>query len=257
MQLLVSVRNATEARIAAEHAVSIIDIKEPTNGSLGRPDPTVVSEILGELKIDQVVSIALGELVDISPGQLKEYFADCKIPQQTVFAKIGLSNATDLKNWRTAWKHRLAELPERISPVAVAYADSENAKSPPTQVVLEVGIQLGVNAFLLDTFSKSSGNCFSHIADADFKRLSQLTQTNQIKFVLAGSITSSNLIRAHELEVDLIGVRGAVCEEGLRTLKLSPSRLKHFMAEVVSFSNRERYPTCNEQVVQKILDIGI
>ena len=46
MKLLVSVRNAVEAEIAVRSGVQIVDVKEPSRGSLGRPDDDVIRSVI-------------------------------------------------------------------------------------------------------------------------------------------------------------------------------------------------------------------
>ena len=66
-QLLVSVRDAAEARTAVEGGADLIDIKEPARGPLGAADVDVVEQIIAEVAGRRPVSAALGELRDWRP----------------------------------------------------------------------------------------------------------------------------------------------------------------------------------------------
>lgn len=240
MELLVSVRNAIEAAIVASHRVTVIDIKEPANGSLGIPEPTVVTEILNQLPIDQTVSLALGELADLSPEKVRIFFSRAKMPQASIYAKIGLAGMTKDTNWQSKWEEILKALPDVTAPVTVAYADYKLANAPPIEEVMEAGSRLGCRAFLLDTYSKSNGSSLDHVKLDELQRLAKRASANQMKFVLAGSISSNDLGTLRDLNIDMIGVRGAVCEAAVRTSSISDSRLAKFIVELSDFSNRER-----------------
>ena len=46
-RLLVSVRSAAEAEAALTGGASVIDVKEPTRGALGRADDGVIADVIG------------------------------------------------------------------------------------------------------------------------------------------------------------------------------------------------------------------
>jgi (5-formylfuran-3-yl)methyl phosphate synthase len=62
MRLLVSVRSASEARVAAENGADIVDAKEPAAGPLGPVAPDVLAGILLALPGDMPLGIALGDV---------------------------------------------------------------------------------------------------------------------------------------------------------------------------------------------------
>jgi uncharacterized protein (UPF0264 family) len=64
VQLLVSVRSAAEAEAALEGGADVIDVKEPSRGSLGRADDDVIAEVVSTVAGRRTVTAAMGELVD-------------------------------------------------------------------------------------------------------------------------------------------------------------------------------------------------
>src|SRR5690242_18461623 len=62
MKLLVSVRSAAEAQAALTGGASLIDVKEPARGSLGRADAATLTDVLRMVAGRRPVSAALGEL---------------------------------------------------------------------------------------------------------------------------------------------------------------------------------------------------
>ena len=100
--LLVSVRNAEEARLCLQHGVDILDLKEPSAGALGVVPDFVIEQV--QLLATTVpaekrpkLSFALGELVDWDfqsyPRLLDRY------PDQIAgmgYVKIGLAGSHQL-----------------------------------------------------------------------------------------------------------------------------------------------------------------
>ena len=64
--LLVSVRNVTEALTALEAGADVIDVKEPTRGSLGAADSATLAAIAQAVGGRAPVTAALGELTDLA-----------------------------------------------------------------------------------------------------------------------------------------------------------------------------------------------
>src|SRR3954469_22907203 len=63
-RLLVSVRSAAEAEAALAGGADIIDVKEPSRGSLGMADETVIQDVVATVAGRAPVSVALGDLAD-------------------------------------------------------------------------------------------------------------------------------------------------------------------------------------------------
>ena len=114
-RLLVSVRNAAEARIAREEEVDLIDVKEPARGSLGAADAATIAAVIGEVNGQRPVSAALGEL-------LEEVSLPHAVAAQLTYAKFGLAGCAARHEWPGLWRQAADRLPATRL-VAVAYAD--------------------------------------------------------------------------------------------------------------------------------------
>jgi (5-formylfuran-3-yl)methyl phosphate synthase len=191
MQLLVSVRSAAEAEAALEGGASLIDVKEPSRGSLGRADEAVVRAVVQTVAGRRPVSAALGELPQ--GGMKPPPFAS-----SLRFVKWGLASRGADKRWEAdflgsaaalgptlcvgphvgtlcvpspATAGRDAERRRRAVPrrawdrecgasqaVLVAYADPERAGAPPVADVVAFACRRAWPArqhvLLLDTFDK-------------------------------------------------------------------------------------------------------
>lgn len=203
--LLVSVRDATEARAALEGDADLIDIKEPTAGSLGAASVDTWREIVNVVGRSKPVSVALGELLDDSV---------CDLARQATamsFAKIGLSGCGCRHGWEERWREAIGRLPSGVASVAVAYADYTAANAPHPVEILDCAHRFGCSAMLFDTYSKTEGHLFDHLQQESLRELLREARQRGLKVVLAGSLRGGLIQLALNHEPDFIAVRGAVC----------------------------------------------
>jgi (5-formylfuran-3-yl)methyl phosphate synthase len=222
-QLLVSVRDATEAEIALNCGVDVIDVKEPARGSLGAPDRHIVQDVLKRIAGRVPVSIALGELISIDPPS--------RPISGLAFAKFGLAGCASEKNWEARWQRAVGELPAGVAPVAVAYADWQTVDAPSPQHVLHRGAALGCKVLLIDTCSKSSGTLLDHVSRAKLGSLTRAAHDVGLQCALAGSLTIPQIGQLLSLEPDYVAVRKAACAGG-RTGSLDRARVRRLSSLV-------------------------
>ena len=223
--LLVSVRSAAEARIALDAGADLIDVKEPSRGSLGRADAAVWRDVAEALAGRVPVSVALGELIDAGSTS-----AAAVVPTggRVQFAKLGLAGAARLANWQRYWLQSMAELPENVQPVAAAYADWQTAHAPPPHEVLAVAARLKAPCLLIDTYDKSRGNLLVHCPVAELTELAGQAADRGIRLVLAGSLDRAAIARLAPLAPAYFAVRSAACV-GDRTQAIEASRVKRLV----------------------------
>ncbi len=218
-ELLVSVRNVSEARIAAANGAAIIDIKEPSAGSLGAAAPTVWRQVVQQIASPMRVSIALGELADTA---LESRIA-C-LPA-VGFAKVGLANCAHDSKWPQRWQAVLQELPDTTEPVAVVYADWLQTQAPPPDEVVSHAAQWGCSTLLVDTGNKHGGWLLEHLPYRSLAKLIASARQQRMRIALAGSIRPEHLPILAPLHADIIAVRGAVCS-GSRTSSIDAARVR-------------------------------
>jgi uncharacterized protein (UPF0264 family) len=206
-RLLVSVRNAREAKDALAGGADLIDVKEPLRGSLGMADPAVWREAAEAVAGRAPLSVALGEL--------REFRSDTQLCLPAVqFAKLGLAGCAAIDDWPARWASALNSLPPRVGRVAVSYADWRQAEAPPPRAVIEAGHALGCRAWLIDTYAKHAGGLLDHIGIEELEELIASARRAGMLTVLAGSLTRESIPRVLPLAPDYIAVRGAVCRGG-------------------------------------------
>ena len=214
-RLLVSVRDAAEAKMAIEAGVRLIDVKEPAAGSLGAASVESIREIANVCRQRVLLSVALGELLERTHTQM---------PGDVVpaFVKSGLSGCRDHPRWSALWKQQMSDL--AASPVAVVYADWGRANAPAPPEIVRHAACSGCQAVLLDTFDKTQGNLLVHMTREAINDWTKMVHAAGMKAVVAGSIDRSLIAPLLGDGVDCVAVRGAACR-GSRVGKLDPGKL--------------------------------
>ena len=202
-KLLVSVRSVEEAEEALAGGADLIDVKEPSLGSLGRAPDAVVAEIVERVADRVPTSAALGELVDW----------DGTMPAGVDFVKAGLAGLATT-DWRSRLDAFRADAKGRA--VIVAYADSRDAEAPPLADVVSYAERFAGPVLLIDTHGKTGVTLFDHVDEPTLARCIARIRRAGGRIALAGSLSRSAAKRCAALGPDWIAVRGAACE-GSRT----------------------------------------
>ncbi|MBW3596377.1 MAG: (5-formylfuran-3-yl)methyl phosphate synthase [Planctomycetes bacterium] len=206
--LLVSVRDGDEACDALAGGASIIDVKEPSRGPLGRADAGVWRDVVRIVAGRVPVSVALGELRD-----------DATWPEGVEvlsihFSKVGLAGYDSIPGWRDRWRDTIRGLPDAVRPVAVSYADWRTAEAPSPREILETGREFGCAAWLIDTYDKSRGDLLSWVTMGELETWIADAKACGMTTVIAGALSANSIPPIARLAPDYIGVRGAVCRTG-------------------------------------------
>ena len=235
-QLLVSVRSAIEATEAVAGGASIIDVKEPSRGSLGRAAYSVWQDVRRAVPDSIPVSVALGELNEwLEPDRIE-------IPPDAwsgiAFRKLGLAHAgpdwwrhwRDLRDELTAVQVcRPGELLECPSWVAVVYLDWETAQAPdPDSVIRTAGEIEECSGILFDTWDKSRP---SRIDGSWERRFAQVRDSGRF-LALAGSLDLEAIRRLGNLKPDVFAVRGAACQGGDRRAAIDRDQVARLVEAV-------------------------
>ena len=263
-RLLVSVRNAEEALSAIRGGADIIDVKEPAHGSLGRAsleNLTAVAKCLRGAMADAgcsgaepvPLSIALGEVEEWSSSS--SYFGHdgplqpiagthgtldslCETISQLKprYLKLGLSNVSGTTvpagSWRNAWIDARCSFEGDHEWVAVAYADHDRANAPTPDEVLDAALETNCSVLLIDTFVKDGTSLLDWLDVEQLAALRKRSYSHGLQLALAGKVTLSDLATLLPLQPDIIAVRGAVCESGVRTATVCETLVADFVAKL-------------------------
>jgi uncharacterized protein (UPF0264 family) len=223
VRLLVSVRDAHEAQLALAGGADLIDVKEPSAGSLGAAEPATIAAVLDSVAGRVPVSAALGELFGDASSRVDPRRLDPRVR----FAKVGLAGAARRADWREVWRAALGQLPSGVASVAVVYADWQKINAPSPGELLAATAELGCAAVLVDTFDKSAGHLLDHWPAADLIAFLDEVRRNGRLAVVGGSVTAKLVPTIAAFRPDYIAVRGAVCS-GERTAALDAERVADF-----------------------------
>lgn len=267
-RLLVSVRNAAEARAALEGGCEILDIKEPARGSLGMAEETQIQAILETARSfhagaphDAVpVSAALGDAVDWLDDRHVP-----SLPPGLTYIKLGTAGLGARCDWPDRWRTALAALqahstcsgirensgcrphiirnshefryvtgppgsPGRLnaSAIIVAYADWRLAEAPSPPDILAAAADLGCCGVLIDTFRKQECGLFDWLSVAELATLAAAARQARLLLGLAGSLKIGDLPRLIEVAPQIVGIRSAACRGGARNAAIEAAAVRRF-----------------------------
>ncbi|MGB7787968.1 (5-formylfuran-3-yl)methyl phosphate synthase [Methanoregula sp.] len=207
MQLLVSPSSITEAKDST--AADIIDVKKPSEGSLGANFPWVIREI--KSFSHKPVSAAIGDF-DFRPGgaSLAAYGAACAGAD---YVKIGLAfEGTEQAREVISAVVRAVkeEFPKKFVVIA-AYSDYKRMHSISPFDMAPIAAECGADFAMVDTGIKDRQSTFAFM---DEKTLRSFTETNKdlgLGTALAGSLKFEDIDALKRINPEIIGVRGMVC----------------------------------------------
>lgn len=221
-ELLVSVRNLPEAEAAREGGADIIDVKEPNHGPLGCANPDVLAAIMEAPFFPAGLrrTAALGELIDVDISIVDG------LPAGWHALKVGLASARQLPDWKTRFRKLAARLAAKGPLLPVAYADAENGAAPPVAEVLACAIECRVPYVLIDTFKKDGRGLLDYLTPNRLAEISSVCRTNGLPLALAGSLSMASLAEVLPIRPQVIAVRGAACEAGVRSGMVTSQRVR-------------------------------
>jgi uncharacterized protein (UPF0264 family) len=207
MQLLVSPSTIEEAKQST--AADIIDVKKPSEGSLGANFPWVIREI--KTLVAKPLSAAIGDF-DYKPGgaALAAYGAACSGAD---YIKIGLAFEGREKAReviRAVVRAVKDEFPEKFVVIA-AYSDYQRMHSISPFEMSLIAAECGADIAMVDTGIKDRRSTFAFM---DEETLRSFTSTNEklgLRTALAGAFKFEDIEALKRINPDIIGVRGMVC----------------------------------------------
>jgi uncharacterized protein (UPF0264 family) len=227
MQLLVSPSSIDEARHSG--AADIIDVKKPSEGSLGANFPWVIREIKAFSK--KPVSAAIGDF-DYKPGcaSLAAYGAACAGAD---YVKIGLAfegreRARDVIG--AVVKAVKDEFPKKYVVIA-AYSDFERMHSISPFDMAPVAAECGADVAMVDTGIKDRQSTFAFMDEAALRSFSDRNKKLGLGTAIAGALKFEDIDALKRINPEIIGVRGMVCG-GDRTATVREDLIKTALAMI-------------------------
>ncbi|WP_292394001.1 (5-formylfuran-3-yl)methyl phosphate synthase [Methanoculleus sp. UBA303] len=208
MQLLVSPSSIEEARSSL--SADIIDVKKPSEGSLGANFPWIIQEIK-TLAGNKPVSAAIGDN-EYKPGTaaLSAYGA---AHAGADYIKVGLmfdgtNRACDVIEAVTTAVKR--EFPEKYVVIA-AYADFQRIGTVSPFAISSLVADAGADVAMIDTGIKDGKSLFEFMDEETLTRFAEQNRELGLQTALAGSLKFEDLGALKRIDPEIIGVRGMVC----------------------------------------------
>ena len=211
MQLLISVTNLLEARLALQGGADIIDIKNPAESALGAAPVAALYDICATLPADCPISAALGEFT-ASPGALA-LAAQGAAALGARYVKVGLRTADPDQAvilLRTI-QDGLSLTHPACTLIAVGYADAARIEALPWTLLPEIARAARIGGCMLDTALKDGRGLFDYCAMPALERWLAAGRRTGLLCALAGSLRLADLPALGQLRPDVVGFRGAAC----------------------------------------------
>jgi len=222
--LLVSVRSAAEAAAALLGGAGLIDIKEPSRGSLGRASNETIGAVIAQVAGQQPISAALGELREGPRVELPVHVANLS------YVKWGLAHCDGNGcAWQTELGIAVSRLAERTThcrAVAVAYADWRRAGAPTPAAVCDFAQNGLFGALLLDTWEKDGSSLLDWMDLNQINNLCRSCRQAGLPIALAGSLDLQQIRHLRPIAPDWFAVRGAACQRSARLTVIEEGRVR-------------------------------
>ncbi len=214
-KLLASVSNFEEAQIVLDGGADIIDLKDPTKGALGALPLADIQRIVQHINGQRPVSATIGDL----PMDAQILFNAVLNTAATKvdYIKIGFFKSSNQHECIKV----LAPLARLHKLIAVCFADQQ-----PDFSLIEKCADANFHGVMLDTANKQNGGLREHMQPIDLIEFIVLSRKHHLLCGLAGSLRLADIPALLELQPDYLGFRGALCESGLRTEKMSTEKLR-------------------------------
>ena len=213
MKLLVSVVNEEEVTAAVEGGADIVDVKNPSEGTLGGNFPHVIRGVRKHTPPSLEVSATIGDVPNL-PGTVSLAALGASVcgVQYIKVGLFGIQKPPDAVSLLQQVSRAAREHDRGIQIIAAAYADADKVKALHPCHLPAIAKEAGVNGCLLDTALKGDGTLLTKLRDVQLQEfVNQCLRANLI-CALAGSLGLKDIPNVCKFGADIIGVRTAVCQ---------------------------------------------
>jgi uncharacterized protein (UPF0264 family) len=227
-RLLVSVRDAAEADLAAAAGADLVDAKDPSRGSLGALAPAAIGGIVRAVGGRAPVSAVAGE-----HDQVEALIASVRgiAATHVAFVKLGISGPL-------AEAGAIAAIGEALGRdgrfVAVLFADEK----PDLGLVAPLA-RAGFAGVMLDTRGKAAGRLTEFLSPRSLAAFAAASRDAGLMCGLAGSLRLDDIALLAPLGADYLGFRGGLCLRGDRRGGLDAQAVRQAVARLRAEAPRQ------------------
>jgi uncharacterized protein (UPF0264 family) len=117
-----------------------------------------------------------------------------------------------------------------VALVAAAYGDFRSSGTLNPLQLLPAS-RLLCHAVLIDTYDKSGGSLFDLMTEHELADFIRAAHDAGLKAALAGSLHAGHMPILKRLAPDYVGLRGGLCDQGNRTARINPDRVRNFLLQ--------------------------
>lgn len=217
IKLLISPKNIEEAKITIKAGVDYIDCKNPEEGSLGANFPWIIQSIKSLIpkNRNQKLSATIGDFPNL-PGTASLAALGAAVSGADII-KIGLKGPMSIKEGIILAKKvtKSVKRYDKNKEVVIAgYADYKRLKNSLDYLSLpEIASKAKADIVMLDTYVKDEKNLFDFLNVNQLSLFIEKANHYSLKTALAGNLRKENIEKFQIISPDIIGIRGAVCED--------------------------------------------
>lgn len=200
--------------MALAGGAEIIDVKDPSRGSLGAASTDVCRQIVSVVGHEVPVTVALGELAENPSAEPIE---------SITYFKVGLAGEGGNWDWLPRWRQRAQSLSAPL--LLVAYADADRANAPSPKQVIEAAEIARPPYLLLDTAIKDGRGLLEWVDVQVLREWRERLSAAGVGLALAGSIRADDMEWIVDVEPHVIAVRGAACLGSDRQARVESERV--------------------------------
>lgn len=223
-RLLVSVRDADEARAASLAGADLVDAKDPARGALGALEPALVRAIVASVGGRAITSAVAGESDDDATLVPRiAAMAETGIGYVKVAVRAGMSDAVLAAGAKAA--------PGRL--IAVLFAEHGVGADLPSRLA-----RAGFVGAMIDTALKDGRRLTDHCEAATLRRFTAACRTHGLISGLAGSLALADIPLLAGSGAHYLGFRGGLCGASDRTRGLDPDRVREAVRALRALDRR-------------------
>ncbi|MCD6209355.1 MAG: (5-formylfuran-3-yl)methyl phosphate synthase [Methanophagales archaeon] len=216
MRLLVSPKDLEEAKAVIQGDADIIDVKNPSEGSLGANFPWVIKSVkelvMSECGEAVEVSAAIGDF-DYRPGTAS-LAALGAASAGAEYVKVGLFGIRDKQeaiNLLSGVVRAVKNVASTKKVVSAFYSDYKRINSISPFEISEIAEAVDIDVAMLDTGIKDGRSTLEFMSEEELRRFIGESKALGLETALAGSLKFEDVPRIKKIAPDIIGVRGMVC----------------------------------------------
>ena len=235
---MISVVSAQEARDAVQAGALLLDAKNPLEGSLGAQFPGVIRAIRDVARGNIQISAAIGDMPNL-PGTAALAALGAAVCGAD-YVKVGLHGQRSEEE-AIALVHavRVAVGSYKTKVIAAGYADYQRLGLLDPRCLPRVAKEAEAHGCLIDTDLKNGQTLFDFIAPEKLSSLVAEAHGANMLFGAAGALREEDLPLLRSMEIDVVGLRTAVCRGSQRNGELDPLRVNYLINK---FSGQKAEP---------------